>query len=83
MRRWQKALLIVLLLLSTLLSGAYWFLQTTIKALPISELSYQIEALRWHRLQLKPVQFYATEIGADITIADLKVSWEFGRGFKP
>ena len=83
MRRWQKALLIVLLLLSTLLSGAYWFLQTTIKALPISELSYQIEALRWHRLQLKQVQFYATEIGADITIADLKVSWEFGRGFKP
>lgn len=57
MRRILLIVLIIGLLLSTAIGGAWWYLQRTLAALPIADLDYRISAISYKHMRLEHLSF--------------------------
>ena len=63
MRRILIILLIICLLVGTAMGGAWWYLQRTLAALPITNLDYSISVLSYKHMRLEHLTF--TYVGED------------------
>ena len=77
MRRWQKALLVVLALLLLLSAAGYYHLQKTLASLPVQNLQYQISSLGLRQLHLRDVRFTLPDQALQVYLNDVQLNWRF------
>ena len=83
MRRWQKVLLISLMLMLLILASGYGYLQKTLASLPVQNLHYTVKALSLHKLQLNHVSFNLDAADVHVQLNDITLSWQFAGWFSP
>ncbi len=83
MRWWLKLLLAGLLLIILSVAAGYGYWQKTLAALPLKNLTFNIQSLGLHQLQLSNLSFSLDTPAVDVQLQDLTLSWQYPTLFSP
>ncbi|WP_372626148.1 YdbH domain-containing protein [Arsukibacterium sp.] len=85
MRRFLKALLILIIGLPVMAAAAYWYLQQNIAAAGVSQLQLDFNRLTLHSASFHRVRFQLQQDGAmhQVDLQNVDIRWRWPRAFKP